>query len=93
MNKFKVGDKVKVRSDLEIGKYYGGMIFLDGMKYLKGKEVTIEGITSQGNYVFEESYFYYSKEIIILVKSLVTVKLEPSSFNKCSIVVAIFEIG
>ena len=62
--KFKVGDKVKLKEDLEVGKKYGGMIFLDGMKYLKGKEVTIEGITSQGNYVFEESYFYYSKEML-----------------------------
>ena len=33
------------------------------VNYLKGKEVTIEGITSQGNYVFEESYFYYSKHM------------------------------
>lgn len=39
--RFKVGDKVKVREDLEIMKEYGGWFFIDGMQHLKGKEVTI----------------------------------------------------
>ena len=64
MGKFKVGDKVKVRSDLEIGKYYGGMIFLDGMKYLKGKELKIDFISEVGNYGFEESGYVCSEEML-----------------------------
>lgn len=40
--KYKVGDKVRVRSDLELGKKYGHMIFTHNMKTLRGKVVTIE---------------------------------------------------
>lgn len=42
MSKFKVGDKVRVRKDLEVGrKYNGGCSFVSLMVRYKGKIVTI----------------------------------------------------
>ena len=40
--KYKVGDIVKLRDDLEEGEYYGGIHFMEGMNYLKNKAIDIE---------------------------------------------------
>ena len=64
MNKFKVGDKVKLRDDLEVGRDYGGITFLRDMKDLQGKELTIDRISRQGNYILKEGRFYYSEEML-----------------------------
>ena len=37
MNKFKVGDKVKLRDDLEVGRDYVELTFLRDMMYLHVK--------------------------------------------------------
>lgn len=42
--KYKVGDKVRVREDLEVGKEYGNDIFIKDMSLLKGEIVTISDI-------------------------------------------------
>lgn len=39
--KYKVGDKVLIREDLEVGKEYGNDYFINSMLPLKGKTVTI----------------------------------------------------
>lgn len=39
--KYKVGDKVKVREDLEVGETYGADKFVIGMEYYKGKTAII----------------------------------------------------
>ena len=64
MNKFKVGDKIKLRDDLEVGRDYGGITFLRDMKDLQGKELTIDRISRQGNYILKEGRFYYSEEML-----------------------------
>ena len=64
MNKFKVGDKVKLRDDLEVGRDYGGITFLRDMKDLQGKELTIDRISRQGNYILKEGRCYYSEEML-----------------------------
>ncbi|MBU5487007.1 hypothetical protein KQI77_02360 [Clostridium sp. MSJ-8] len=51
--KYKVGDKVKVREDLEVDKKYGNKDFIDLMEQYKGKIVTIASIESN-YYVIEE---------------------------------------
>ena len=62
--KFKVGDKVKLKDDLEVGKKYGKVEFLSGMEDLQDKELIIDNMSRQGNYTFKESCFYYSKEML-----------------------------
>lgn len=42
--KYKVGDKIKVRSDLIVGQEYCDVFFIEEMKEYKGKEVTINSI-------------------------------------------------
>ena len=64
MNKFKVGDKVKLRDDLEVGRDYGGITFLRDMKDLQDKELTIDRISRQGNYILKEGRYYYSEEML-----------------------------
>ena len=64
MNKFKIGDKVKLRDGLEVGRDYGGITFLRDMKDLQGKELTIDRISRQGNYILKEGRFYYSEEML-----------------------------
>ena len=64
MNEFKIGDKVRLRDDLELGKYYGGIRFLSGMKELQGKELTIDYIDKDGDYTFEEGNYYCSEEML-----------------------------
>lgn len=48
--KFKVGDKVRVRKDLEIDETYGENIFVEEMKYLWGEVVTISKVCEAGQY-------------------------------------------
>ena len=64
MSKFKVGDKVKLRDGLEVGRDYGGITFLRDMKDLQGKELTIDRISRQGNYILKEGRYYYSEEML-----------------------------
>ena len=64
MNKFKIGDKVKLRDGLEVGRDYGGITFLRDMKDLQGKELTIDYISLQANYILKEGRFYYSEEML-----------------------------
>ena len=64
MNEFKIGDKVRLRDDLEEGEVYGALTFLSGMKELQGKELTIDYIDKDGDYTFEEGNYYCSEEML-----------------------------
>lgn len=64
MGKFQIGDKVKLRDGLEVGRDYGGITFLRNMKDLQGKELTIDFISEKGNYGFEESGYVCSEEML-----------------------------
>ena len=64
MNKFKVGDKVRLRDDLKVGRDYGEITFLRDMKDLQGKELIIDNISRQGNYILKEGRYYYSEEML-----------------------------
>ena len=64
MNEFKIGDKVRLRDDLEEGEVYGRLAFLSCMKELQGKELTIDYIDKDGDYTFEEGNYYCSEEML-----------------------------
>ena len=53
MNEFKIGDKVRLRDDLEVGRCYGGMIFFFFLKDLQRKDLSIDYICDDGDYTFE----------------------------------------
>lgn len=64
MNEFQIGDRVKLRDDLKVGRDYGEITFLRDMKDLQGKELTIDRISQQGNYILKEGRYYYSEEML-----------------------------
>ena len=85
MNKFKIGDKVRLRDDLEEGEVYGGVTFSSSMNKLKGKELTIEGMSLKGNYEIEESYFFLSDEMLEKVNDVNTDNLLEFALDKFGI--------
>lgn len=58
--KYKVGDKVVIREDLEVGKYYGYYLTKE-MAELKGKVVEIEGVGSISYSIKEDVYLWTEK--------------------------------
>lgn len=60
--KYKVGDKVRVRSDLEKNKGYGGWYTSEGMVKMRGEIVTIRGVGSSA-YELEENYLMWTDEM------------------------------
>ena len=52
--KYKIGDKVRVREDLEVNKSYGRGIFTSRMIPLKGKILTIDHMDSYNYYIMRE---------------------------------------
>ena len=52
--KYKIGDKVLVRSDLEEGKKYGDEVVMSDMLFFKGKIVTIEHVDHPNDYRIKE---------------------------------------
>ena len=66
--KFKVGDKVRVREDLEINKMCGNYEFIKEMVHLKGEIVTIKEVLKSG-YRIEEEYYMWTDEMLEEVKS------------------------
>ena len=63
-NKFKVGDKVRVRKDLKVGKHYGGKIFCYPMLQMCGELLVIETIYVNGCYTAEECDFFWTDEML-----------------------------
>lgn len=54
--KYKVGDKVLVRTDLEVGRSYGEVGFVTPMEKYRGRVMTISSVTSVGDYHLEEAW-------------------------------------
>lgn len=64
--KYEVGNKVKIKNDLELGKIYGGVLFTEYMNKHKGSEVTIEEIhkgESRDYYLLEELLFHWGEDM------------------------------
>lgn len=60
--RYKVGDKVRVRSDLEEHKEYGGWYTSEGMVMMRGEIVTIRGVGSSA-YELEENDLMWTDEM------------------------------
>lgn len=58
--RYKVGDKVRVRKDLVVGKDYGNFAFADTMKKLREQAVTIKNALADSYYLIEEDTDEYS---------------------------------
>lgn len=60
--KFKVGDKVRVRSDLNVGEYYGGLFFVEGC--MRGIEAIISKVLKNGVIRLSTSNYLWTSEML-----------------------------
>lgn len=65
--RFKVGDTVKLRSDLKEGKRYGDLTYMDDMGE-PGSEFVVSTISSNGTVKLKDSLYFYSPEMFELKK-------------------------
>lgn len=75
--KFKVGDKVRIREDLVVGRTYGG---ITNYPFLSEKDgnlgvQTITRITNSGNYRLDKATFTYTGEMLELAEEKNSEKL------------------
>lgn len=68
--KYKVGDKVKVRSDLKCEEYYGGITFTFKMNRFKGMEFTIARVNYGGYYEVLETPYNFTEEMLEPVEEM-----------------------
>jgi hypothetical protein len=80
--KYKVGDKVRVRSDLKVGKSYGEHAFVHDMFKFVGKIVTIESVWKQG-YRIEEDTYWWADEMLEPVEEMSAEELMKILGNIC----------
>ena len=77
--KYKVGDKVILRSDLIYGEVYGHYSYLSKKQRLKGKTVTIKEVREGyfPNYRIEEcNYPYWTNEMFINPKEIKHINID-----------------
>ena len=68
--KYKVGDKVKVRSDLKCEEYYGGITFNFEMNKFKGMEITIARVNYGRYYEVLETPYNFTDEMLEPVEEM-----------------------
>lgn len=68
--KYKVGDKVKVRSDLKCEEYYGGITFNFEMNKFKGMAITIARVNYGGYYEVLETPYNFTDEMLEPVEGM-----------------------
>ena len=61
--KFKVGDKVRVREDLEFGKVYENCVVIKDMKEYQGKEFIIDKVW-RNCYMLKDIVYYWTDEML-----------------------------
>lgn len=84
--KYKVGDKVKVASNLMIGGRYGNCTFLKAKERYKGKIVTISEVHKDYYYIKgDEDYGHYTDEMLESVEELTAEELAKIIGNICEV--------
>ena len=73
--KYKIGDKVKVRKDLEPGNFYGRVYYSSDMNKFKAMECVVTNICD-GTYNINDSEYGFSDEMLEPVDDLLEYALE-----------------
>ena len=79
--KYKVGDKVRVRKDLVVDNYYGGVRYVEYMDGFKGKECVITKVGFIA-YKINNSVHWWSEEMLEPVDDLLEYALEKLGMSK-----------
>lgn len=77
--KYRVGDKVRVRNDLETLQFYGDDFFTSSMERFKGQIVTIIGVGKNKYFIKEdESRCYWTEEMFepVEYKPTITIPID-----------------
>lgn len=82
--KYKVGDKVKVKSDLKCKEYYGGVPFTSEMNRFKGTEITIARVSNGGYYEVLETPYNFTDEMLEPVEEMSAEEAIKLSGKMCS---------
>ena len=77
--KYKVGDKVRVRKDLEPGNKYGGVTYLSGMDEFKDGEGII---TNMDDVSYQIGDFWWTEEMLEPVDDLLDYALKKLEMTK-----------
>lgn len=64
MNKYKIGDRVKIREDLEVNEKYGSHYFVEEMCGVRGSTLTIDKEYKDGTYRMKEMGYNWTEEMI-----------------------------
>lgn len=98
--KFKVGDRVRVRKDLEVGREYGGYTFTEEMGNVRGRIVTIKSVDCIDNdYTIEETDYWYKNEMFeeevcgVVIEVSVEKALEDHRMTKEELYEALIELN
>lgn len=83
--KYKVGDKVRVRSDLKCEEYYGGVPFTSEMNRFKGMEFTIARVNNGGYYEVLETLYNFTNEMLEPVEEMSAEELVKIIGNICEV--------
>ena len=79
--KYKIGDKVRVRKDLEPGNFYGRVYYSSGMNKFKAMECVVTNIYD-GTYNINDSEYGFSEEMLEPVNDLLEYALEKLGMSK-----------
>ena len=79
--KYKIGDKVRVRKDLEPGNFYGRVYYSSDMNKFKAMECVITNIYD-GTYNINNSEYGFSDEMLEPVDDLLEYALEKLGMTK-----------
>ena len=79
--KYKVGDKVRVRKDLEPGNFYGRVYYSSDMNKFKAMECVVTNIYD-GTYNINNSEYGFSDEMLEPVNDLLEYALEKLEMTK-----------
>ena len=83
--RYRVGDKVRVRSNLKANIRYGGQVFTRGMEIHCGKNVEITDALDSAYYIQEDNYgFSWTDEMFEPVEEMSAVEAIKLYAEKCS---------
>ena len=73
----KIGDRVKIREDLIVGRKYGGLNLWENMYDYKGSEGKVAQVSHGGFYCLEGIPYGWSREMLELIVSSEGVRFQP----------------
>ena len=84
--KYKIGDRVKIREDLNENERYGCQIFVDSMCEVRGLTLTIDRVNDNDTYRMKEIGYNWTEEMIEgLAEETINKKLLEFVFKKYGI--------